>query len=233
MMPPATSGHGTTVYLAGHSYSTTSSFSRFEVAGSRLVLNTLFNLGAACVETGVSCNTGQLGECSQGVMSCDSSGTPVLQGHQGPAARGVRRQGQRLQRPGRRRARRGLLRRPRQHARPHDRPPARHLPGRRQLLRGALPRHLGHVRVHGRGAPGRAGELQRPGQRLRRTGRQRAGHDAPRSRRPATPARPTPSTRSPGTRAASARPASPPAPTAPGVPARSAPTPTRRRGATG
>jgi MYXO-CTERM domain-containing protein len=76
MMPPVAGGHGTTVYLAGHSYSKKDVVGVFEVAGSRLVLNTLFNLGAACVETGVSCNTGLLGECAQGVMSCDSSGTP-------------------------------------------------------------------------------------------------------------------------------------------------------------
>ncbi|HVO21605.1 MAG TPA: MopE-related protein [Anaeromyxobacter sp.] len=73
MLPPS-SGRGTIVYLAGHSYSGTDG--SFEVSGSRLVLNTLFNLGAACVESGVACNTGQLGECAKGVMSCDSSGSP-------------------------------------------------------------------------------------------------------------------------------------------------------------
>lgn len=73
MIPP-TGGRGTAVYLAGHSYSGTDG--SFEVAGSRLVLNTLFNLGASCQETGVACNTGGLGECAQGVMSCTAQGQP-------------------------------------------------------------------------------------------------------------------------------------------------------------
>ncbi|HYD40873.1 MAG TPA: MopE-related protein [Anaeromyxobacter sp.] len=73
MIPP-TGGRGTVVYLGGHSYSGTEG--SFEVAGSRLVLNTLFNLGASCQETGVACNTGGLGECSQGVMSCTAQGEP-------------------------------------------------------------------------------------------------------------------------------------------------------------
>ncbi|HET6439589.1 MAG TPA: MopE-related protein, partial [Anaeromyxobacter sp.] len=71
---PASGGRGTVVYLAGHSYSGTDG--SFVVAGSRAVLNTLFNLGASCVESGVSCNTGLLGECAKGVMSCDQNGQP-------------------------------------------------------------------------------------------------------------------------------------------------------------
>ena len=73
-MVPRTSTRGTVVYLGGHDYS--GADGRFEVAGSRMVLNTLFNLGASCQETGVACNTGLLGECAQGVMSCDSQGRP-------------------------------------------------------------------------------------------------------------------------------------------------------------
>lgn len=72
---PGSAAHGTVVYLGGHSYSGTDG--AFEVGGSRLVLNTLFNLGASCVASGVACNTGLLGVCAQGVMSCDASGRQV------------------------------------------------------------------------------------------------------------------------------------------------------------
>jgi MYXO-CTERM domain-containing protein len=71
-MVPASPSHGSVVYLAGHDYS--GADGKFEVAGSRMVLNTLFNLGAACQETGVACSTGLLGECAQGVMSCNEAG---------------------------------------------------------------------------------------------------------------------------------------------------------------
>jgi hypothetical protein len=74
-MVPASTSHGTIVYLGGHSYSGTDG--QFQIAGSRLVLNTLFNLGAACVESGVACNTGLLGVCAQGVMRCDQNGNQV------------------------------------------------------------------------------------------------------------------------------------------------------------
>ena len=74
--------HGTIVYLGGHSYSGTDG--PFQIAGSRLVLNTLFNLGAACVESGVACNTGQLGVCAQGVMRCDATGKPACMPVTGP-----------------------------------------------------------------------------------------------------------------------------------------------------
>jgi hypothetical protein len=83
-MKPPTGGHGTVVYLAGHSYSGTNG--TYQVAGSRLVLNTLFNLGAACVESGVACNTGELGECAAGVMSCDVSGNPYCKRVKEPSA---------------------------------------------------------------------------------------------------------------------------------------------------
>lgn len=72
---PRSAAHGTVVYLGGHSYSGTDG--AFEVGGSRLVLNTLFNLGASCVPSGIACNTGLLGVCAKGVMTCDSSGRQV------------------------------------------------------------------------------------------------------------------------------------------------------------
>ena len=79
-----TGGRGTAVYLGGHSYSGTDG--DFQVAGSRLVLNTLFNLGASCQETGVACSTGELGECAQGVMSCTAEGQPYCRRLHEPAA---------------------------------------------------------------------------------------------------------------------------------------------------
>ena len=75
IVPRATAGHGTIVYLGGHSYSGTDG--SFEIGGSRLVLNSLFNLGAGCVASGVACSTGLLGVCGQGVMTCDASGNQV------------------------------------------------------------------------------------------------------------------------------------------------------------
>jgi hypothetical protein len=72
---PAGTGHGTIVYLSGHSYSGVQG--SFQIAGSRLVLNTLFNLGAGCTESGVSCDTGKLGVCGKGTMTCSVSGQPV------------------------------------------------------------------------------------------------------------------------------------------------------------
>jgi hypothetical protein len=57
---------GTVVYLGGHSYSAT--------AGVRLVLNTLLNLSAACIDPNTPCNTGLQGACARGVLKCDSLG---------------------------------------------------------------------------------------------------------------------------------------------------------------
>lgn len=65
---PAGSGYGTSVYLGGHSYSGCDG--TYQTAGTRLVLNTLFNLGASCVESGVTCSTGKLGVCAAGAMTC-------------------------------------------------------------------------------------------------------------------------------------------------------------------
>ncbi len=76
--PPSTTpggAHGTSVYLAGHSY--TDVQGTFQVAGVRLVLNTLFNLGAACTTSGVACDTGLLGACGRGVLTCGPGGVPV------------------------------------------------------------------------------------------------------------------------------------------------------------
>jgi hypothetical protein len=80
-------GRGTTVYLGGHVYSGYSDTlgaggalqldnASFAIGGTRLVLNTLFNLGAACTASGVSCNTGQPGICAQGTIQCQ--GTPSV-----------------------------------------------------------------------------------------------------------------------------------------------------------
>ena len=70
--PALKPGHGTYVYLGGHSYSGTDG--AFGIGGTRLVLNTLFNLGAGCTESGVACDTGLLGKCGKGVFKCDSLG---------------------------------------------------------------------------------------------------------------------------------------------------------------
>ena len=70
--PQGTSTHGAFVYLGGHSYSGTDGI--FQIGGTRLVLNTLFNLGAGCTESGVACDTGLLGTCGRGVFGCDSFG---------------------------------------------------------------------------------------------------------------------------------------------------------------
>jgi MYXO-CTERM domain-containing protein len=71
--PGLKTGHGTYVYLGGHSYSGTDG--AFEVGGTRLVLNTLFNLGAGCTESGVACDTGLPGVCAKGVFKCRTDGT--------------------------------------------------------------------------------------------------------------------------------------------------------------
>ncbi len=87
ILPAAPDQHGTVVYLAGHVYSGYSDtlgtggalqpdLPSFEIGGTRLVLNTLFNLGATCTASGVSCNTGQLGVCAQGTLVCQG-GQPV------------------------------------------------------------------------------------------------------------------------------------------------------------
>jgi MYXO-CTERM domain-containing protein len=69
---PGTTTHGTIVYLGGHSYSGTDPDSSFQIAGSRLVLNTLFNLGSSCTATGVACSTGLAGVCAVGHYVCQA-----------------------------------------------------------------------------------------------------------------------------------------------------------------
>jgi uncharacterized protein (TIGR03382 family) len=68
---PGASGSGTTVYLGGHDYSGRDQ--PFQVAGTRMVLNTLFNLGSTCVTTNTPCQTGLLGACGEGRMQCAGS----------------------------------------------------------------------------------------------------------------------------------------------------------------
>ncbi|HEY7725456.1 MAG TPA: hypothetical protein VH880_08985, partial [Anaeromyxobacteraceae bacterium] len=72
---PASEPRGNVVYLGGHDYSGFQG--TFQAAGTRLVLNTLFNLASACVATGAPCSTGLLGACGQGQLGCDVSGNPV------------------------------------------------------------------------------------------------------------------------------------------------------------
>jgi hypothetical protein len=87
---PPGSGRGTTVYLGGHVYSGYSDTlasdgslvvdsSSFAIGGTRLVLNTLFNLGATCTASGVSCNTGLPGICSQGTIQCQDGQPKCVQ----------------------------------------------------------------------------------------------------------------------------------------------------------
>jgi len=68
---PRDGARGSIVYLSGHSYSGVQG--EFQIGGSRLVLNTLFNLGAGCTESGVACDTGLLGVCSLGRLTCTGS----------------------------------------------------------------------------------------------------------------------------------------------------------------
>jgi len=85
VVPASTGIHGTNVYLGGHSYSGCPAGQTYEIAGTRLVLNTLFNLGASCVASGVTCSTGELGVCARGAMTC-SGETPVCERVTAPSA---------------------------------------------------------------------------------------------------------------------------------------------------
>jgi hypothetical protein len=58
---------GLVVYLGGHDYNG-------QTAGTRLVLNSLFNLGIACVSPNTPCNTGLLGVCAAGTLVCAPNG---------------------------------------------------------------------------------------------------------------------------------------------------------------
>ena len=64
-------GAGTVVYLAGHSYEHTAGTQN--VAGERMVLDTLFTLAATCtVPSPATCTTGLLGVCAAGTYQCQS-----------------------------------------------------------------------------------------------------------------------------------------------------------------
>jgi len=72
---PDSPAGGSVAYLGGHDYSpSVDGAVAGQTAGTRIVLNTLFNLGFACADPNTSCNTGKLGACAQGVLKCSSSG---------------------------------------------------------------------------------------------------------------------------------------------------------------
>lgn len=58
---------GNVAYLGGHRYTG-------QTAGTRLVLNTLFNLGIGCASPNTPCNTGKLGICAAGTLQCATGG---------------------------------------------------------------------------------------------------------------------------------------------------------------
>jgi hypothetical protein len=63
---------GNVAYLGGHDYSPGGSTP--QTAGTRIVLNTLFNLGFGCSDPNTTCPTGLLGDCALGVMKCAGGG---------------------------------------------------------------------------------------------------------------------------------------------------------------
>ncbi|GEJ57874.1 putative metal-binding motif-containing protein [Anaeromyxobacter diazotrophicus] len=66
---------GTVAYLGGHDYSpSVSTALSGQTAGTRIVLNTLFNLGFGCSDPNTTCTTGLLGACAQGVLKCAPGG---------------------------------------------------------------------------------------------------------------------------------------------------------------
>ncbi|HEY5627944.1 MAG TPA: hypothetical protein VIR16_00400, partial [Candidatus Limnocylindrales bacterium] len=74
---------GSVAYLGGHNYSptvdawphtTANQATKGQTAGTRIVLNTLFNLGFACADPNTTCTTGLLGACAQGVLRCAGGG---------------------------------------------------------------------------------------------------------------------------------------------------------------
>jgi hypothetical protein len=65
---------GNVAYLGGHRYGPTQAGAGGQTAGTRLVLNTLFNLGIGCADPGTACNTGQLGICAAGTLRCATGG---------------------------------------------------------------------------------------------------------------------------------------------------------------
>jgi hypothetical protein len=66
---PATSSAGNAVYLGGHDYSGFQG--TFQIGGTRLVMNTLFNLSAACQPRNTPCQQlKNLGVCRPGTWQC-------------------------------------------------------------------------------------------------------------------------------------------------------------------
>jgi hypothetical protein len=65
---------GLVVYLGGHDYCTNGNGNCTQTAGTRLVLNSLFNLGIPCADPNTPCNTGQPGVCAQGTLKCAANG---------------------------------------------------------------------------------------------------------------------------------------------------------------
>ena len=66
---------GTVAYMGGHDYSpSVSTAGSGQTAGTRIVLNTLFNLGFGCSDPNTTCTTGLLGACAQGTLKCAGGG---------------------------------------------------------------------------------------------------------------------------------------------------------------
>jgi len=67
---------GTVAYLGGHDYSPAPSGSGGQTAGTRIVLNTLFNLGFACADPNTTCPTGYPSNsaCATGALKCSAAG---------------------------------------------------------------------------------------------------------------------------------------------------------------
>ncbi|HUB09845.1 MAG TPA: MopE-related protein [Myxococcales bacterium] len=71
-------GAGTVVYMGGHSYEQTQGTQN--VAGERMVLNTLFTLAATCtVPSPATCNTGLPGPCGTGQYECQNGTLTCVQ----------------------------------------------------------------------------------------------------------------------------------------------------------
>ena len=69
--------HGRVAYLGGHDYSpnvNNTPGQTGQTAGTRIVLNTLFNMGFGCSDPNTDCNTGLLGACSNGTLKCAAGG---------------------------------------------------------------------------------------------------------------------------------------------------------------
>jgi hypothetical protein len=66
---------GSVAYLGGHDYSPKVNVAGSgQTAGTRIVLNTLMNMGFACSDPDTECTTGKLGVCGRGVLKCAPGG---------------------------------------------------------------------------------------------------------------------------------------------------------------